>query len=36
VRVSLTEDPVNEVPVARELIRQFVTPFEAAGARASK
>ncbi len=23
VRVSLTEDPVNEVPVARELVRQF-------------
>ena len=34
VRVSLTEDPLNEVPVARELIRQFVTPFEAAGTRA--
>ncbi|MCU0225000.1 MAG: (E)-4-hydroxy-3-methylbut-2-enyl-diphosphate synthase [Acidobacteria bacterium] len=28
VRVSLTEDPVNEIPVARELVRQFTAPFE--------
>ncbi len=32
VRVSLTEDPVNEIPVARELVRQFTAPFETAGA----
>ena len=31
VRVSLTEDPVNEVPVAQELVRQFTAGFEPAG-----
>lgn len=28
IRVSLTEDPVHEVPVARELVRQFAAGFE--------
>ncbi|RMG46198.1 MAG: 4-hydroxy-3-methylbut-2-en-1-yl diphosphate synthase [Acidobacteria bacterium] len=26
VRVSLTEDPLNEIPVARELVRRFARP----------
>ncbi len=28
IRVSLTEDPVHEVPVARELVRQFAAGWE--------
>ncbi|MCU0254020.1 MAG: flavodoxin-dependent (E)-4-hydroxy-3-methylbut-2-enyl-diphosphate synthase, partial [Acidobacteria bacterium] len=31
IRVSLTEDPVNEIPVAQELVRQFAAPGDQAG-----
>ncbi len=36
IRVSLTEDPVAEVPVARELVERFARPVPSAGEEPSR